>query len=909
MTESAPICPKNSAHGPMKKQMARRGRYAGNYFWGCSTWPKCGEIVNFSTDSDSQESIDPKSEGDQAEQEPDYPNRGRVNYPVTWHDGTLQHSAWEISEETVGVSLRSMRIDYGDTTKNCFVAVQHRNGSFSFDKERIKVAGTLKKILQRGEFPTIHPLAEQKLYDILELATTGVQETPGDISPVLETTRKITDVGLPVSPTQEYEIRFDLLESDLEVEFVEIFKSEFPEYARWLIPQASYDRLLEAAGEDSQVSRRCDFLLCLPGLEPLIIEIDGAQHKDQQVSDEERDATLEKIGIKTVRVNSEEIHSRGGQNFQLIRNFVEGARSVQATDVEKDLIWGPVQVHRLLLAISESIRLGLVNGKTWYFEVKDETKVAVRLIGAYLPFIEALFKIWGLHKLAPETIGFIESDTCTTYRLNGNGSYEMTTEPSDGLAINVRILLEYRNTSFEKLPNIDADTPSIVVRSVSLHIQTSGYQLGGAESHALAESNLDANNLREILRFVFAKDDFREGQLEAIVEILSGRDVAVLLPTGAGKSIIYQLSGLLLPGCTLIIDPLVALMEDQTYVMSETHRISRTIAISRRTSARRETSGLLKQIRRGNGYFIFVSPERLQMQDFRSTLHTIRQATPINLCVIDEAHCVSEWGHRFRTSYLTLGKVLRETCCTPAGKAPPLAALTGTASRAVLKDMLFQLQIHQVSENSIIKPASFDRPELEFMIRKCHTSQSEATLEGTIASLPSSFGSGAQTFFAPTGENDTMSGLIFVPTVKGEHNVVNASDIMQNVAGQDVRMYSGSPPIGWDEEEWEKVKRINARLFKENKVIALATTNAFGMGIDKPNIRWVIHWGLPNSLEAYYQEVGRAGRDGKTALCSLILTEYDPRRNQHLLAADRELNEIKTPVPKSQRCWFDNRIL
>ena len=175
MTEIPPICPKNSAHGPMTKRMARKGKNAGNYFWGCSTYPKCKEIVNFSIDSDSQDSIDPNSEGHQEEQQPDYPNRGRVNNPVTWHDGTLQHPAWENSHETVGVSLRSMHIDYGDTPKNCFIAIQHRDGSNSFDKKRVKVAGTLKKILQRGEFPAIHPLAEQNLYDILGLATTGVQ--------------------------------------------------------------------------------------------------------------------------------------------------------------------------------------------------------------------------------------------------------------------------------------------------------------------------------------------------------------------------------------------------------------------------------------------------------------------------------------------------------------------------------------------------------------------------------------------------------------------------------------------------------------------------------------------------------------------------------------------------------------
>ena len=220
--------------------------------------------------------------------------------------------------------------------------------------------------------------------------------------------------------------------------------------------------------------------------------------------------------------------------------------------------------------------------------------------------------------------------------------------------------------------------------------------------------------LTEVLQAVFAKDQFREGQLQAVIEVMEGRDCAVLLPTGGGKSLIYQMAGMCTPGRTIIIDPIVALMEDQKRILEE-YGIDRVVSISRRETAQGLLDLLLKQVASGDALFVFVTPERFQQKRFRDAIRELSINTPINMTVVDEAHCVSEWGHEFRTSYLSLGKTLRSVCKRVGNSAPPMLALTGTASRAVLKDVLTQLAISSESEHSIIRPESFDRPELEMV--------------------------------------------------------------------------------------------------------------------------------------------------------------------------------------------------
>ena len=236
---------------------------------------------------------------------------------------------------------------------------------------------------------------------------------------------------------------------------------------------------------------------------------------------------------------------------------------------------------------------------------------------------------------------------------------------------------------------------------------------------------------------------------------------------------------------------------------------------------------------------------------------------------------------------------MRDVCQDPAGNAPSLLALTGTASRAVLKDVLFELDVEVRSESTVIRPNDFDRPELKYEIRKVKPQEAHAALAGRLRSLPGRFGVQPAAFFSPRRES-THSGIVFCPHVRGVYGVVEVAEQVSAVIGSAARFYSGKAPSRYrDKTDWEKEKRHSAKLFKDNEIPVLVATKAFGMGIDKQDVRYVVHFGMPSSIEAYYQEVGRAGRDQKDAHCTLILIEYDEQRDRRLLASDASLEEIR----------------
>ncbi len=334
---------------------------------------------------------------------------------------------------------------------------------------------------------------------------------------------------------------------------------------------------------------------------------------------------------------------------------------------------------------------------------------------------------------------------------------------------------------------------------------------------------------REQLREVFGYSEFLPGQAEVVASVLAGRDTLAVLPTGGGKSVCYQLPALLLDGLTLVVSPLLALMKDQVDALT---RDGVAAAAINSTVPREEQADILRRVADGDLRLLYVAPERFSDGRFVAALRGVNVA----LLAIDEAHCISQWGHDFRPSYRDLG----------AARArlgdPPIVALTATADPRVREDIVERLGLHDPD----IRIAGFDRPNLRFHAIRVR-SQKEKLEQ--IAELLEALG-------------DEASAIVYCATRKRVESLV---ETLQRRRIRCARYHAGMP-------EDDRVRIQNA--FARDSLRIIVATNAFGLGIDKPDVRLVVHHDLPESIESYYQEAGRAGRDGDPAECVLY---YAPR--------------------------------
>ena len=367
----------------------------------------------------------------------------------------------------------------------------------------------------------------------------------------------------------------------------------------------------------------------------------------------------------------------------------------------------------------------------------------------------------------------------------------------------------------------------------------------------------------DALKRYFGYDSFRPGQSGIVSAILSGRDVLGVMPTGAGKSICYQIPAAMLPGVTVVISPLISLMRDQVDALND---VGLPAAFINTTQTPDEQDTVFAQTASGQIKLLYIAPERLETDRFRNFANRVR----ISLVAVDEAHCVSQWGQDFRSSYLGIGEFIAHL-----PNRPTVAAFTATATERVRRDIVSILGL----ADPAITVTGFDRPNLYFDVINMPRKDKASWVASYIAAHPDE------------------SGIVYCATRKETEALAESINIAvreRRAAAEGGNVPGGTVAVAYHGGMSAETREQAQRDFVTDRVPVVVATNAFGMGIDKSNVRFVIHHNMPESIEAYYQEAGRAGRDGEPSRCTLLWNESDVVTRRRLLDMDYE-NDRLTP--------------
>ncbi|MBP7898692.1 DEAD/DEAH box helicase [Candidatus Gracilibacteria bacterium] len=811
-------------------------------------------------------------------------------------------------EETKNDSFNSLDYWQGDFLHSQQIKNTSEHLDFLFDVSR--------KILLRGvrTFPSY--LIENlmaKIYGSLFSIEENSEINGGSISYKIsdELRRQYLDFAEFVGSTalDLERIQFDPEHPENERRlFAKLVKKFGPKIVQFTYTQVGIDSILPNDVAGNFTSQRLDFLLAFPNGRALIIEPGDHDDISQCRLDEQRDEAFSKIGIITLRprnseIDSEKLYDQIEMHLDAlsVKNYLstERHKSTESAAAE-NLFLLPSLISRTEHALNiYLLRHGwILDKKLSIGIIERDLAVADWALLSFLDRIKRIAELYGINLSLPT----IELRVVRNEAQRSSHDLKVVHEKLVELGVHIEFVgiekaassdivldvsIKFNNT----VPPIDIQNRSLNYCSIRNSYQHNAvvnfYMLStprAAEDHPQLEHLLES-----FLKDFFRKRKLRLGQYPIIKHVLTQSNTIGLLPTSGGKSICYQLAALLTPGTTIVIDPIRALMQDQVDGLQSFSRITRVFPWHAGSNVKDDGAGRVL----AENLIVFVSPERFLRATFRGAMRALAGADIyINYAVVDEAHCVSMWGHDFRPSYLSLERNIRKFCVF-RNRQPIIIALTGTASQLVLIDLKRELNI--TSLEAIIRPKTFGRDELQFSIIACPDNQKMALTQKQMQVVAHRLGvSNVQTdawgiIFAPT---PTDVWKIFGTLVGDAQGYVRTALVEKDSSKLKYGLYCGSSPkdLALRADEWERYKEITLNSFKHGHMRLLVGNNAVSVGIDNEKLNYVINYKMPSSLEGYYQQCGRAGRNKQTSECVLIFSDNDPEKTQ--LWLDGELAQM-----------------
>jgi len=611
----------------------------------------------------------------------------------------------------------------------------------------------------------------------------------------------------------------------------------------------------------------------------LIIEIDGKQHNENL--DKIRDNLFDKYNIKTIRISTHSIRSRDNDYFLKI-NEIKNELKLQdrindykdsflnKTYEKENLVFVCTAIIRFQIFIIELIKVGKLNlnDYEWSFNINADFKcqfdwstLAVEdFFQWFLPF----------SKICDEKFN----------KPNVNITYSDGTNSKDAIHLDMKLFQRPDETISKNYMIKSYYLDYFKLKKEHRSYLDFNFHLPILSKNKKIENILEKHkfeNLKLILFQMFGYTSFNEGQSYIIDNVLKQENTLGLLPTGGGKSLCFQIPSIFQLGCSIVVCPIIALMNDHVDELSRYGFLNRCeFVYGEQTQVQKNI--VYDKVRKGEIKFLFISPERFQNDKFRDLVIDLTKNNLISYIVIDEVHCLSEWGHDFRPSYLALAN----TIVTILKTNVPIISLTATASNNVLENIKIELNIRK--ENVIFRMHN-SRPELNYNIIK--TPDKDHNLDLTINKMINDH-----------NLSDISAGIVFTMHVNGELGCFDVEQKIRNkFPGIKSGIFCGSIPNDWtprlEEESFNNYKRRIQNEYKNNDVQLMCATKSFGMGINKKNIRFSLHYGMPSSMEALYQETGRTGRDKKEAQNIILFKDEKERIPDRIFFKNSDINTLK----------------